>query len=605
MERNQNQPIKRYMPGIDGLRAISVLAVIAYHFDLKWAQGGFLGVGIFFVLSGYLITDQILMEWQRNNCISLSDFWIRRFRRLLPAMILMLILVALWLVFTDPSRLNSLKGDFISSLFYVNNWYLIFHEVSYFESFGPPSPIGHLWSLSIEEQFYVIWPVILLIILSFRPLHRKRFIFYMLFLAAVSVFLMAVVYVPGTDPSRVYYGTDTRAFSILIGSALAVGWPSWKLKRKAGLSARKLLDTSGWIGIIVLIVLIICVNEYDDFLYPYGFLFLSLVSAVTIAVLVHPASHLGIIMGNRLLTWIGKRSYSLYIWHYPVIVLMKPADHSELSYIQIGVQLAIIFILSIVSYRYIEEPIRRGYFIEQLRQMRSHRLFKPILGAIVSVLVILIMISSITKLDKDQADADSIQSVNQNHTVQTADSVQKEDADIAESEGDSISNDSDLSKSPMDGEGITVIGDSVIEGVAPFLEDMLPGVVVDGKIGRQMSQAQEVVNEMITKGELGDQVILELGTNGPFTKNSLRTLISSMPDTTQVYLVTTRVPKNWQDTVNRTLKNVASEYQNVTIIDWYSASANRSELFYNDGVHLKPEGAKYYASFLVEQLRGN
>ncbi|WNS46098.1 acyltransferase [Paenibacillus sp. MMS20-IR301] len=389
--------MKRYMPGIDGLRAISVLAVMAYHFNLPWAQGGLLGVGVFFVLSGYLITDQILLEWRLNKSLSLRNFWIRRFRRLLPAMGFMLLTVVLYLLFTDSSRLFSLKGDIVSSVFYMNNWYLIFHKVSYFESFGPASPIGHLWSLSIEEQFYIIWPLALSIGLKWVP-RRGKLLLYLLLLISASAAVMAIIYVPGTDPSRVYYGTDTRAFAILMGAALAVVWPSWKLNRQISNAGQSVLDFTGGLGLILLLVLIYRTNEYDDSLYPSGFLFLSVISAVVIAVLAHPASRVGGIMGSRPLAWIGKHSYSLYIWHYPVIILMNTNGANEKSgFAQILLQLAVILMLSIISYRYIEEPFRRGTFRAQLLSLKSRISFKPMIGLILILILFVRLVTWITQ----------------------------------------------------------------------------------------------------------------------------------------------------------------------------------------------------------------
>lgn len=380
MNREQNRPLKRYMPGLDGLRAMSVLAVIGYHLDLEWAKGGLLGVGMFFVLSGYLITDQIIFEYKTKNKLSILKFWMRRLRRLLPAMVCMLLLVALWLSMTDFSRLQALEGDFLSSLFYMNNWYLIFNEVSYFESFGPASPIGHLWSLSIEEQFYLVWPIVFLIGIKHVP-RRGKLMLLILLLASISALAMAVMYESGMDPSRVYYGTDTRAFAILIGAALAVVWPSWKLSDRISPLARALLDINGVLGILILLILISRSNEYDDWLYQFGFLYVSFVTAAVIAVLAHPASRLGKIVACRPLTWIGKRSYSLYIWHYPVIVLSSPTVNTEgLSFTQILLQSTMSVILSALSYKYVEEPVRWGNVQAHLNLVRKRNIGKTFSG---------------------------------------------------------------------------------------------------------------------------------------------------------------------------------------------------------------------------------
>lgn len=577
-----NQPIKRYMTGLDGLRAISVLAVIAYHLHFRWAEGGLLGVEIFFVLSGYLITDQILFEWRMRSGFSIIQFWIRRMRRLLPAMIFMLTAVALWLLITDFSRLQALRGHFVSSLFYVNNWYLIFHHVSYFESFGPPSPIGHLWSLSIEEQFYVIWPLVLLIGLCLAP-RRGRLMLYILGCAAVSAIAMAVIYEPGTDPSRVYYGTDTRVFAILIGAALAIIWPSWRLSENVSSSSRTMLDMTGVLGIVMLFIMIGQTNQFDDSLYRGGFLYLSLITAVIIAVLVHPANRLERWLGCRPLSWIGKRSYSLYIWHYPIIILSSPVVNTEdASYIRIALQVTASFIMASLSYRYIEEPIRRGTLKSLRRSGAGSQL-----GLVVIVIAIILVLTS-WKTNSPDPVPDAPATVSQ-EPVQT-EKVQSGFSDV--NTGHSA-----------EGEGITAIGDSVILDAAPFLEKQLPGMTIDGKVGRQMSQAGNALDDLRAQGKLGHKIIIELGTNGVFNQSQLKSLLTSLQDSRQIYLITTRVPRGWQNTVNDNLREIAGEFQNVRLIDWYSASENRNDLFYDDGVHLKPEGAQYYASVLIDAIK--
>ncbi|MGW8440013.1 acyltransferase family protein [Paenibacillus sp. S33] len=584
-----NQPKKRYMTGLDGLRAISVLAVIAYHLHFRWAEGGLLGVEIFFVLSGYLITDQILFEWRAHSGFSIVHFWIRRIRRLLPAMIFMLTAVALWLLITDFFRLQALGGHFVSSLFYVNNWYLIFHHVSYFESFGPPSPIGHLWSLSIEEQFYVIWPLVLLIGLCFAP-RRGRLMLYILGCAIVSAIAMAIIYEPGTDPSRVYYGTDTRASAILIGAALAVIWPSWRLSDNVSSSARTMLDMTGVLGIVMLFILIGQTNEFDDSLYRGGFLYLSLITAIVIAVLVHPANRLERLLGCRSLSWIGKRSYSLYIWHYPIIILSSPVVNTEdARYMCIALQVTATFIMAGLSYSFIEEPIRRGTFWTSLKSLCRSGAGNQLGLAIIVIAIILVLTS--WKTDSSDPVPDVPAAVGR-EPVQTEKQQFDRSNENHENTGHSV-----------EGEGVTAIGDSVILDAAPFLEKQLPGMIIDGKVGRQMSQAGDVLDNLRIQGKLGHKIIIELGTNGVFNRSQLKSLLASLPDSQQIYLITTRVPRGWQNTVNDSLREIADEFQNVRLIDWYSASENRNDLFYEDGVHLKPAGAQYYASFVIDAIK--
>ncbi|MWV42945.1 acyltransferase family protein [Paenibacillus sp. HJL G12] len=577
---------KRYMPGLDGLRALSVIAVIAYHLNMKWAQGGLIGVGIFFVISGYLITDQIIQEWKRHQSLNLVDFWIRRARRLLPGMLAMMLFVALWLLCTDSGRLLSLKGAFLSSLFYVNNWWLIFHQVSYFESFGPPSPIGHLWSLSIEEQFYVVWPIALVIGLQTTQ-QRGKLSLLILTLACVSAIAMAMGYVPGTDPSRVYYGTDTRMFALLIGAALAVLCPSRKMNDNVAAGSRVLLDLVGSLGLTILIFLIYRTNEYDDFLYRYGFLFIALITAAVIAVLAHPASLIGKIMGCKPLRWIGVRSYSLYIWHYPVIVLSSPAvNTSGTSIGRTLLQLAASLMLAALSYRYIEEPLRRGGFRRNRKtEFQSRRRLRPLLMAAILPVIVIPVACNMVFSSPEPAQEEEKPSVPVQSPAETIPDEKKPVPDKIHS-----------------GKGVTAIGDSVILDAAPFLEKMLPGIVVSGKVGRQMRQAQDVIDQLKSQDRLAERVIIELGTNGPFNTKQLRSLLDSLKNAKQVILVNTRVPRTWQDTVNKDIAEVSNDFGNTAVVDWYSASEGKDDYFYRDGVHLKREGAEYYASILVKAL---
>ncbi|ANF97064.1 acyltransferase family protein [Paenibacillus bovis] len=600
-----NHAMKRYMTGLDGLRAISVLAVIAYHLHLKWAQGGLLGVEIFFVISGYLITDQLLYEWKTFGRISLLQFWVKRMRRLLPAMLGMLLVVAMWLLLTDPSRLISLKGDFFTSIFYINNWYLIFHDVSYFESFGPPSPIGHLWSLAIEEQFYILWPLVLLIGIFLAP-RRGKLTLLILIGAAVSAAAMAILYEPGSDPSRVYYGTDTRAFAILIGAALAVLWPSSKLNSHISSPARNVLGTLGVIGIALLLIQIHQTNEYDDALYPTGFIYLSILTAIVIAVLVHPANRLEKIMGCRPLSWIGKRSYSLYIWHYPVIILSSPEVNTEdVSYTRIILQLAVSLVMAAISYKYIEEPIRRKTLRGYLYSIRRSG-YGSQLGLVAAMMITTVILAS-WLMGWQGWNSSSSASPVIDSTISSQEAVQPQSLqyDPAKETNQAMPADPVTKDSSGSGEGITAIGDSVILDAAPFLEKKLPGIVIDGKVGRQMTQVDDVIDSLKSQGKLGQTLIIELGTNGVFNETQLRSLLTSLQDTRQIYLVNTRVPRDWQDRVNASIQKVADDFHNVQVIDWYTASANKDQFFYQDGVHLKPEGAEYYASLLADTLQQN
>jgi peptidoglycan/LPS O-acetylase OafA/YrhL len=357
---------QRYLPGLDGLRAVAVLAVIAYHLGLGWARGGLLGVGVFFTLSGYLITDLLLGQFHAGGRLQLADFWMRRARRLLPALFVMLPVVVAWVTLLHRGQLAELRAAVFATCGYVSNWWLIAHHVSYFARFGPPSPLGHLWSLAVEEQFYLIWPWLLLLGLRLvaerdvRLALRPRLAGITLLLAAASAVAMAVLYRPGFDMSRVYDGTDTRAFGLLIGAALAMVWPSRVLRPRVARQARRMMDGAAVVALGVIALLIWRSNEYSPGIYRGGLVLLSLATAVVVAVAAHPATATGRVLGWSGLRWLGVRSYGIYLWHFPVIVLTSPHGTAAPGLVRMIFQVAASVGLAAVSWRYVEEPIRHG-----------------------------------------------------------------------------------------------------------------------------------------------------------------------------------------------------------------------------------------------------
>jgi peptidoglycan/LPS O-acetylase OafA/YrhL len=369
------------MPGLDGLRAIAVLAVIAYHLDFGWAPGGLLGVGVFFTLSGYLITDLLLGTRAATGSLKLGEFWIRRARRLLPALFLMIVVVVAWVTLFERSFLPGLRSDVIAATFYVSNWWNIAREASYFARFGPPPPLEHLWSLAVEEQFYLIWPW--LVWLGLR-LTRKRPVSagvtltgLALALSTASVIAMWVLYEPGIDPTRVYEGTDTRAFGLLIGAALAMVWPSRSLSATLATRPRVLLDGVGVAGLLVIALSIWRTSEYSPFLYHGGLLLLTIGTTATVAALAHPASLLGVAVGWAPLRWIGVRSYGIYLWHWPIIVLTAPSlDQKPTLTLQV-LQVAATIIVAALSWRFVEEPIRRGALARLWGKLKSGAWRRP------------------------------------------------------------------------------------------------------------------------------------------------------------------------------------------------------------------------------------
>ncbi|MBV9165292.1 MAG: acyltransferase family protein [Solirubrobacterales bacterium] len=362
---------QRYVPGLDGLRAIAVLCVIAYHVNMPWAQGGMLGVGVFFTLSGYLITDLLLEHYARRGDLGLGQFWLRRARRLLPALFLMLVAVSVWVALFDASQLDGVRRQVISAALYFANWSNIAAHASYFARFSQPLPLDHMWSLSIEEQFYLLWPwLVFLAIWIWRS--RAGVAIFAIAGTAASVWVMGHVFHPGNlDPTRVYEGTDSRAFELLIGCALAVVRPTHFPRFGSRVPVRRVLalDVLGVAGLVTIFVLVWKTTPFTSFLYPDGFLLLSFATAAVIAAVVHSASALGALLGARPLQWIGVRSYGIYLWQWPIVVLWGAAS----THVQLGkavLQLAVTLVVASLSWRFVEDPIRRGALGRLWRQGR-------------------------------------------------------------------------------------------------------------------------------------------------------------------------------------------------------------------------------------------
>ena len=360
---------RRYVAGLDGLRAVAVACVIAYHLGASWAPGGMLGVGIFFTLSGYLITDILMAQWRRHGNLGLKTFWRRRARRLLPALFLMLAVVSIWVALFDAAELSKVRGQVIAAVFYVSNWYTIAQHGSYFARFANPLPLDHLWSLAIEEQFYLVWPWLLGIAIWVAR-SRARLALMTLGGAAISMWLMAHLYHPGYDPTRVYEGTDTRAFALLIGAAMAIQWPSTTAAKGVRLPLRNGLDVLGVIGLIGALLLVYKTGTFSHFLYPWGFFLLSLCTVAMIAAVAIPSTLFGLVMGCRPLRWIGVRSYGIYLWQWPIIVLTAPS-HGGIPLRTALLDVLATLVIAAVSWRFIEDPIRHGALVRLSRRLRS------------------------------------------------------------------------------------------------------------------------------------------------------------------------------------------------------------------------------------------
>lgn len=605
-----------YVTRLDGLRAFAILIVIAYHFSFSWAGGGFLGVDIFFVISGYLITSKVLSIQKSKQSFKFKEFWTSRIRRLFPAAFIMIITTFIYVILFKPNLLNNIIGDGISSIFYVSNWWFIFHKLSYFDSFGSPSPFKNLWSLSIEVQFYIIWPII--IIIGYKILKRRDKLAKMVFgLALLSAILMGILYKPGMDPNRIYYGTDTRAFELLIGSWLAIICPMKtfidrkSFSKKKSNKQKKMLNIICASSLILFILCVVFVNEYNTFLYRGGLFFISLNAAILIACVCNPASYLGNIFSCKLLTWIGKRSYGIYLWHYPIIVLSTPIyEIGNPSYLRVCLQVIITFIVANISYNYIEMPIRKYGFKKFIKNIQlknitncKKRYFLRRTSVIITILIIIIMTININKVLIVKGKTE-ISETTQTEVVLTKDDSsiidnKDEDSTIDNKDESSTTHDSDVNSSPENNsyQEILAIGDSIMIDITSALSDKYDNITIDGKVGRQLREANELVDIYAEFNNPNKAVIIELGVNGYFTDKEIDNLLNSF-SLADVYLVNVRVPRSWESDVNKTLKRKSEERNNVTLIDWYSTAIDHPEFFTEDGVHLEVEGIEALVSII-------
>ncbi|MGH8980622.1 MAG: acyltransferase family protein [Acidimicrobiales bacterium] len=592
---------------MDGIRALAVLGVIAYHLGFGWAGGGLLGVAVFFVLSGYLITDLLLTQLRKHGAGSFRQFWLRRARRLLPALFIMLIVVTAWVTLLDRSQLASLRSDFLPAVFYFSNWWYIFHHVSYFQQYGPPSPLGHLWSLAIEEQFYLVWPLALLAAL--RWLRDKRILIAtILTLAAGSAIEMAFLFVPYTDPTRVYDGTDTRAFELLIGAAVAVAWPRGRTFRPLTPRARTMLEVVGGAMVVAIIVLYWRTGQYDPFVYQGGMVLLSACTAILIAVCVHPGARIGRALGVEPLRWLGERSYGVYLWSVPIIVLTTPTGAKQ-NLLRDLLQVVAIVVVSALSWRFLEQPIRHGalgrIWAESRRRWsardwgglvpRSTGLVATTTACAAAVVCVLGLSGFVTGAAQPGSTVKTVLPVMHHHEHPHA---RQQSSGTQTTVGSTAT-----TPPPPPGQGVTIIGDSIMVDAAPYLQQLLPHAVIDAKVGQQLYQLLTEVPQLKQEGAIGNQLILELGTNGYFSVTQLETLLRSLGPMKKVVLVNTRETRPWEQAVNQTIATVAKSYPNTTMVDWYDLGAKYPQYFDPDQVHLDPQGAQYFASLLVHALQ--
>ena len=609
---------RRYITGLDGIRAIAVIMVLAYHLKLALFKSGFLGVTVFFVLSGYLITGILISEVEEKGTIDLKNFWLRRIRRLVPAVMSMAVVIIF--VSAVVNRVIFTKGckDFVASVLGFNNWWQIFNKVSYFEAAGAPSPFTHCWSLAIETQFYLIYPLILLAVYKLakgrgngRAKRGLLIAGVTLLLALISVILMAALFNPQQDASRVYYGTDTRAFSLLFGALLAILWEYRMVPRKLSAGINMVLGT---VSLVVLIVMTMTISGSSNFWYRGGQFVGTILTVLVVYAVSGRKTLLSRFLSNPVLKWIGDRSYSIYLWHYPIILLISKGIKASWWITLIEIVLSVV--LAELSYRFIETPIRHGIIGEYLNILRSRpksrqekkrqvqvarRSLKVMAGTFVlTVSLILCMVfvpkkNALDTLQKREAKAKETGKV-------TEEQLAKQKANGSESD-DTICTADLTDDEILEGLNLLLIGDSIAVDVTDDFYEMFPNSVSDTKIGRITSLGKQVLDSYIDEKKWeGEGVIFASLSNSPIN-GELEDIREKIGKDMPLFLTTVRIPhETFEEESNSKIKKFVEENDHTYLIDWYAASEGHDEYFDADDTHLLPAGAKAYAKCIKEAV---
>jgi peptidoglycan/LPS O-acetylase OafA/YrhL len=608
LDRGRSKGEMGYLPGLDGVRAIAIIGVLLYHAGLDPVPGGFLGVDVFFVLSGFLITSLIIEQFQRSGTIDFKKFYLGRARRLLPALFLMLLVVGIAVALIYQDSAAQFRADALASIFYVNNWWYIFAEHSYFEFTGRPAMLNHLWSLAVEEQFYLIWPFIAFLIL--RRFSRGALGFFALGGAVLStVWMYTIATSQGmpelTDPSRAYFGTDSHAMGLLIGAALATVWRPGRLPLRIAPTPTRILTGLGLGALATLISFYVFASEFTPFLYRGGFLVLALVVALLIALSTHPALPLGAWLGIAPLRYLGQRSYGIYLWHWPIFMVTRPnqdipLDGLPLFILRIGITLAI----AELSFRFVEMPIRRGALERTWKRFREGSLeVKERIAATVGALIIAIIALGTTlaliAVPSNAAVApDVVEAIGNNEEVLIDDApppgpIFAEETSINSIVAEEISN----PRAPL-----SVIGDSVVLGARKAIIDAVPGATIDAAVARFPGGFIGRVKKLSKRNQLGSTVAIHPGTNGVMPESMLRDLLDQLTDFDRVILINSSMPRSWEKPNNSVIDKVAPDYSNVVVADWNGISSGNKDYFVSDQVHLSKKGAAAFAKLINEKM---
>ena len=606
----------RRLPGLDGLRGIAVLAVIIYHADVSLLVGGFLGVDVFFVLSGFLITTLLINELTETNTVDRARFYMRRIRRLMPALFLVLFFSVLVSGLFVLDAAYHVRRDLPWAITFVLNWSYLFFEQSYFVNISRPPLLQHLWSLSVEEQFYVVWPIMLIALYKVKigkiSPRVKIFIASAVLAIASTAWMVHLSVSNGfpipNDPSRVYFGTDTHAMGLLVGCAAAALWRSERLNVRLTPDRAAAMNALGLLSLAGLAYFFLFVSELNEFLYRGGFLVLSILTVILVVVAAHPGLKFGSRLGNPLLKWFGDRSYGIYLWHWPIFVLMRTGiDIQWPDPVAFVVKIAIVLVIADLSYRLVEMPIRNGAIGSRLTIWRAAGIPRPqvrtlmataVTAAVLSASLVgmyrvpvpdagnLTGIGGITAIDEDPV------------AVIEPVAVTNTDPLITAQQAAQVQNEIQAKIPPV------IFGDSVVLGARESLKAVMGEISIDAAVSRQPEEIAERIRTRRDEKRLGPDVVIHMGTNGIVQEEDLKPILEELRDRNRVVVVNVRVPRVWMKPTNKMIESLVTQYPNVRLADWNAVSNGKKAYFAPDGVHLTKKGAKVFGTLVNETLRG-
>jgi peptidoglycan/LPS O-acetylase OafA/YrhL len=576
----------RYIPAIDGLRAVAVIAVMLYHLGVSWIPGGFLGVDLFFVISGYVITRLLLDSIQRSGGLDLRAFYKSRLRRLLPPLVFMIVTTTLFIGVWAPDTIKRLLTDTPFALTGMMNWWLVFEQQDYFESIGRPPLLQHTWSLAVEAQFYLVWPLILLLVL--RQLGRKVIPVAALTIAISSGIALLLVSLridsnSSQSVSHVYFGTDTHSIGLFLGAALAVNWIPQNLKLDIAKRAQDVIDAIGVFGFLGILACFLFIDESNPTLYKIAFPLAGIFGCAIIMSIVHPASRFAPLLQGKAILWIGERSYAIYLWHWIVFQVTRPSvDLAGASWALYALRVLIVFALADISLRWVELPFRNGYIESWFRGMK-YRTKK-------------------VRVRQKTTVALSIFSILLATSLVSANAIAISDRNLAKLKLEITSGAEVQSQISNPADGLWVVGDSVILGIRHELSGRRDVGLINAHVGRQAPELIEVLNKDKSR-MAGAPIIVNMGNNNRLAESEVVSIFEAIKDQPQIIVVNTAVPRGWKDENNSLIAQVAANYQNVRIVDWNKISEGRPEYFAPDGVHLVPTGIAVYVDAILTELK--